>query len=89
MSATARAIDWLLEAEGSNEINCKGGAMVYRAMTLKRMGRNVEAAQVMQDAEKLLAGPLKRRLDPSWWELDICQLALDEARGLFGQAAKR
>jgi hypothetical protein len=83
-----RALELLLEAEGSEDLSCKGGAMVYRAMTLKRLGREAASAQVLRAAEELLAGPLKRRLDPYWWDLDICQLALDEARQLFGQAAK-
>ncbi len=59
--------------------------MVFRAMALKSLGQETEAAKTLQSAEQALADPLKRRLDPSWWDLDICELALDEAHQLFRQ----
>ncbi len=80
-----RALELLTEAEKSDDTGCKGGAMVYRAMTLKQLGREAEAAKALDAAEELLAGPLKRRFDPYWWDLDICELALQEARQLIGK----
>jgi hypothetical protein len=66
--------------------------MVYRAMALRRLGRTEEARKVLAQAEELLAEPIWTRMNSEaqgWdWELDICQLALEEARELIGQPAK-
>jgi hypothetical protein len=55
-----KALELLLEAEESNEVGCKGGAMVYRAMALKRLGHQDEAAELLRTAEALLAEPAGR-----------------------------
>jgi hypothetical protein len=87
-------LELLRQAEESDQAFCKGGAMAYRAMTLQRMGRGAEAAEVLHAAAQLIAEPLRRRsaglsLERSaglWWDLDICEMALDEARQLISQA---
>jgi len=84
-----RALELLLKAEASQDIGCKGGAMVYRAMVLKRLGRAAEAADVLQTARDLLAEPIKTRSGSGWGNLDICELALDEAQQLIGQPPKQ
>jgi len=74
-----RAVELLLQAEASPHIVCRGPAMVYRAMALKKLGRDAEAAEVLQEAEALMAESLKTRTGGVWWDLEFCQMALDEA----------
>ncbi len=84
-----RVIEPCRQAEASRgELDCKAGAMVYRAMALKRLGREEEARKVLAEAEKILAEPIRTRSGSNWWDLDICELALEEARQLFDQPSK-
>jgi tetratricopeptide (TPR) repeat protein len=88
-----RALELLEHAEKSNEegggkIACKGGAMVFRAMALKQQGREAEARELLPQAEALLAVPIKNRSGANWWDLDICEIALEEARALLRQPVK-
>jgi tetratricopeptide (TPR) repeat protein len=78
-----RAVQLSLEAEKESDAGCRGGGMIYRAMALKRLGRTGEAVKVLQGAENLLAEPLARRTGATWWDLGLCELALDEARLLL------
>jgi hypothetical protein len=77
------------EAKGFEVIPCKGAAMVHRAMGLMRLGREDEARKVLAQAEEMLANPIRTRSGSTWWDLDICQLALEEARQVVGQPATR
>jgi tetratricopeptide (TPR) repeat protein len=81
-----QAVERCRKAEKSNAIGCQGGAMVYRAIALKQLGREEEARRVLTQAEALLAEPLQMRSDSNWWDLEICLLALEEARQLIGQS---
>ncbi len=83
-----RAIKLLTVSEGSKDIYCKGGAMVCRAMALKKLGRDAEAAEVLRAAETLLAAPLKSRSGGSWWDMEISQLTLEKARALIKQPSE-
>jgi tetratricopeptide (TPR) repeat protein len=90
----SRALELLEHAEESDEeaggkIACKGGAMVFRAMTLKQMGRDEEGRSVLAAAESLLAEPIGARSGAKWWDLDICEIGLSEARELFGQTGRK
>jgi len=58
-------------------------------MALKKLGRDAQAAQVLQQAEALVAGPMERRLGGNWWDLEMCQLALDQARQLIQVPSKQ
>lgn len=84
-----QALELLRHAENSNEIACRGGAMVFRAMALKQLGNEKEGAAVLKQAEEWLAQPLESRSGAKWWDLDICEISLNEARELFGQAVRK
>jgi len=84
-----QAVKLLTKAEESGDLYCKGGAMACRAMALKKLGRDAQAAQVLQQAEALVAGPMERRLGGNWWDLEMCQLALDQARQLIQVPSKQ
>jgi len=78
-----RAVELLLPAEKSPEIGCRGAAMIYRAMALEQLGHDAEAVELLQKAESLLTGPLEQRTEAFWWDLDHCQMALEQARQLI------
>ena len=59
--------------------------MVYRAMALKKLGRDAEAAELLQQADALLAEPLKGGSDVPWHDLETCRMALEEARELISE----
>ncbi len=83
-----RVIEPCRQAEASRgELDCKAGAMVYRAMALKRLGREQEARQVLAQTEELV-GEIRTRSSASWWEVEICHLTLEEARQLIGPPPK-
>ena len=63
--------------------------MTFLAMTLKRMGRDGEASDALAQAEKLLAEPIGSRSGAKWWDLDICEIGLKEARELFGRTERK
>jgi eukaryotic-like serine/threonine-protein kinase len=80
-----RAIELFEKAEQSMVVPCKAAALIYRAMALKRLGRGEEAAEVLSRAGELLAEPLSTRSGWAWWDLDFCELGLNEARQMMGQ----
>jgi len=83
-----RAVELLMEAEKAPLITCRGAAMVYRAMALKKLGRDAQAAGLLRQAEALLAEPLPGRSGLSWWDVELCQIALEQARPLIETPSK-
>jgi hypothetical protein len=57
-------------------------------MSLKQLGREGEARQVLTQAETLVAELIQTGSSASWWDVEICRLALEEARPLIGQPPK-
>jgi tetratricopeptide (TPR) repeat protein len=89
-----RALELLKYAKQSKEpvtgeVACRGGAMVFEAMALQELGRAEEARTALAKAEEWLAKPLATRSGANWWDLDICEVALEEARELFGQTSRK
>jgi tetratricopeptide (TPR) repeat protein len=83
------AIDMCNKAEDSSDLYCKGGAVVYRAMALKQLGRNAEAGKALRQAEELLSDPMKLRSGGSWWDLEICQLAMGDAHRMINSSSEQ
>lgn len=65
------------------EITCRGGGMVFQAMALKQLDRGTEARELLAQAREILAGPIRHRSGAPWFDLDICEMALEEATQLI------
>jgi len=78
-------LESLRGAEASNSLGCETAGQLFRAMTLRKLGRRAEAADLLRQVEARLAQPLERLYGDYWWQLGYCQLALDEARQLLGE----
>jgi hypothetical protein len=52
-------------------------------MALGKLGRVDEGKQQLRQAEAHLGQHLANMTGDSWWDLGLCQLALDEAHQLF------
>jgi tetratricopeptide (TPR) repeat protein len=85
----ARALEILARAEESGAIACRGSAMTWRAMALNELDRHEEAADLLRQAEELLKEPLETGTEGAWWDLEICRMALEEARQLIGSETAR
>ena len=72
-------------AKVAGRLSVRNAAQIFRAMSLGRLGRWEEARRDLQQAEANLAKPLKNLTGDLWWDLALCQLALDEAHRLFGE----
>jgi hypothetical protein len=82
------AVKLLTEAEEHPALGCGGGAKVFRAMALKRLGHQAEATALLGKAEDLFSEPLTDAAG-NWWDLELCRIALEEARQLIGQTEVR
>jgi Flp pilus assembly protein TadD len=72
-------------AKVAGRLSVRNAARIFRAMSLGKLGRWEEAGRDFQQAEANLAKPLKNLTGDAWWDLALCQLALDEAHRLFGE----
>jgi tetratricopeptide (TPR) repeat protein len=80
-----RALELLRQAADSDTVRCRETARVYLAMTLQKLGREAEAAQVLEEAGALIDELSGSRDAEGWWDVDIAGLALEEARQLIGR----
>ena len=62
-----------------------GTTLAFRAMSLYQLGRQREAGEVLQQAENVLAKPLKNLTGDRWYNLAFAQTALEEAQALIRQ----
>jgi serine/threonine protein kinase/tetratricopeptide (TPR) repeat protein len=72
-------------AKVAGRLSVRNAAQIFRAMSLGKLGRWEEARRDLQQAEANLTKPLKNLTGDLWWDLALCQLALDEAHRLFGE----
>jgi tetratricopeptide (TPR) repeat protein len=77
------AADAAKSAQGGR-LSVRNAAQIFRAMALARLGQWQEGKQELSQAEANLEKPLKDLTGDAWWDLGLCQLALDEAHRLFG-----
>ena len=78
-----RALELLQQAAESDTPRCSVCATVYLAMALKKLGRDAEAVQVLQEAEVLVGELRPNRTAEGWWDVDLAEMALHEARRLI------
>jgi hypothetical protein len=83
-----RALELLQDAETDDDPLLRGLALVYRAMTLQKLDRADQAAQVLHDAEILFTPDLRARSALFWWGAEHYHLALEEARHLIHSEAR-
>jgi tetratricopeptide (TPR) repeat protein len=82
------AIEESKAAEKSKELAPRGAAQIFSAMALGKLGRVDEGKQELRQAEAHLGQHLANMTGDSWWDLGLCQLALDEAHRLFDGYSK-
>jgi len=73
-------------AESSKRVAVRCGAQAFRAMALARLGRAADGQRELRAAEARLKPHLAKFTGDFWWDLGLCQLALDEASRLLGEA---
>ena len=61
-------------------------ARTFRAMALAKSGKVEEGRRELHQAETELGDHVKTLTGDSWWDLALCQAALDEAHRLFATA---
>jgi len=79
----AESLDQIHAAEFSARLATRGVARIFRAMSLAQLGRWEEGKGELAQAEADLGQHLANMTGDVWWDLAFCQLALDEAHGLF------
>jgi hypothetical protein len=82
------AIEESKAAEKSKWLAPRAAAQIFRAMALGKLGRVDEGKQELRQAEAHLGQHLANMTGDSWWDLGLCQLALDEAHRLFDGHSK-
>jgi serine/threonine protein kinase/tetratricopeptide (TPR) repeat protein len=73
-------------AQSSKRAAISCGAQAFRAMALARLGRDADGQRELRAAEARLKPHLATFTGDFWWDLGLCQLALDEAHRLFREA---
>ncbi len=76
----ARALTLLEAAQDDEDTALRSMALVYRALTLKKLNRSAEAVQSLQDGEKLFSVAQSPGVNLHWWDVEQCRLALQETR---------
>jgi len=72
-------------AQKSKWLGTRCAGQIFRAMALGRAGRLLESKQELAQAEAQLRLHLSTLTGDSWWDLELCQLALNEAHQLVDQ----
>ncbi len=79
------AIENSKAAEKSAQLAIRSAAQIFRAMSLGKSGRLEQGKKELQKAETQLGRHLTTFTGDYWWDLGLCQLALNEAHRLFGE----
>jgi len=74
------------KAADKSSLGIRGLARIFRAMALARSGRWGEGKQALEQAETDLGDHVRTLEGDHWWDLALCQVALDEAHRLFDGA---
>ncbi len=83
------AIQNATATEASERLAIRTCPQIFRAMALAKSGELAEGRKCLAQTEAQLGGHLATMTGDVWWDLGLCQLAIDEAHRLFAEAATK
>jgi hypothetical protein len=80
-----RALTYSEQAAPSIWLSFRGAAQIIRSAALFKLGRESEGRVQLTQAELTLGKHLETLTGDNWYDLAMCQLLLDEARGILSE----